>query len=100
MDTIDKFKINHKYYITLDTPYDENKINLRIIIHDLIPKLGTDAVDYVIFFTLPSSKHIINSCGLNEIHMPLPYIKNVQTLHDILKGVFIDDMIYLINQFI
>lgn len=95
MYTIDKFIINHKYYITLDTPYDENKMNLRIIIHDLIPKMGPNGVDYVIFFTLPSSKHIINYCGLNEMHMPLPYIKNVETLHDILKGVIIDDMIYL-----
>jgi hypothetical protein len=43
---------------------------------------------------------MIEECGLNSVAVPLPCIKKVETLHDILDKLFIDDIIYLINEYI
>lgn len=95
------FKVNTKYYITLHAPFRTNTLYLRVIIHDLLPKASPDVVDYITFSTLPSSKHILDECGFNSVSVPLPCIENnVETLHGILDKVFIDDVIYLIEQYL
>ena len=99
MDVSD-FKVNHKYYISFLLPFRIEELKLRIIVHKIEPKSSATLVDYITFSTLTSTKDIIVECGLNQVAVPLPYIKKVETLYDILNNVFIDDIIYLINDYI
>ena len=91
-------------FIKLRELYNEynkvNEIKLRVIINELIPKMNPNTVDYITFSTLSSSKEFIKECGLNSVAIPLPYIKKTETLHDIFKNIFIDDIIFLINMYI
>jgi len=96
---ISDFKINKKYFITFSSPYF-NTLYLRIIINYIEPKLREDLVDYITFTTLPSSSNFINECMLNPIAVPLYYINKKETLKDILNKVLIDDIIYLIEEYI
>jgi hypothetical protein len=96
----DRFKLNHKYYISFLPPLRTKELSLRMKVHELTPKSGTCIVDYITFSTLSSSKDMIEECGLNSVAVPLPCIKKVETLHDILDKLFIDDIIYLINEYI
>jgi len=96
----DRFKLNHKYYISVLPPFRTKQLSLRMTVHDLTPKSDTCVVDYITFSTLSSSKDMIEECGLNSVAVPLPCIKKVETLHDILDNLFIDDIIYLINEYI
>lgn len=100
---LSNFKINNKYYIILHM-YDKNNIvyqlNLRVIIQELIPKITTNSNDYISLRTMSSSKEFIKECGLNSLVVPLLYIKQSETLYDIFKNKLIDDIIYLINQYV
>jgi|TARA_B100001063_G_C16771352_1_gene561829 major membrane immunogen (membrane-anchored lipoprotein) len=103
MVTLTNFKVNNKYYIILNMYNEYNKVNeikLRVIINELIPKMNPNTVDYITLSTLSSSKEFIKECGLNSVAIPLPYIKKTETLHDIFKNIFIDDIIFLINMYI
>ncbi len=100
MISLSNFKVNNKYYIDLQMPFRKKKLKLRITIHELMPKMNPNLVDYIQISTLSSSKDIIEECGLNPVTLPVPYIKKVETLHDILNDVFIDDIIFLINEYI
>ena len=97
---ISNFKVNHKYYISFLPPFHRKELNLRIIVNKLEPKTRPELVDYITFSTLKSTKDIIDECGLNQVAVPLPCITKVETLHHILDNVFIDDIIYLINEYI
>ena len=100
MVSLSNFKINHKYYISLQPPFRKKELKLRVIIHKLEPKVNLNVVDYITLSTLSSSKDIIDECGFNQVAVPLPCIKKVESLHDILNDVFLDDIIYLINEYI
>ena len=100
MVRLSDFKVNNKYYITFNAPFNEKETNLRIIVHELIPKINPNAVDYINFSTMSSSKDVINECGFNSVSVPLPYITKVETLHNIINDKFIDDVIFLINEYV
>ena len=99
MLNITDFKINNKYFITFESPYFST-LQLRVIINKLEPKSREDLVDYITFSTLPSSKDLIDECKLNPIAVPLPLIIKKETLKDIFNRILIDDIIYLINEYI
>ena len=96
---VSDFKINKKYFITFSTPYFDT-LHLRIIINNIEPKLREDLVDYITFTTLPSSSNFINGCMTTPIGVPLSYISKKETLKDILNKVLIEDIIYLIEEYI
>jgi len=100
MIDLSNFKINHKYFISLLPPFGIEPLNLRIIVNKLEPKSRPELVDYITFSTLKSTKDIIDECGLNQVAVPLPCITKVETLHNILDNILIDDIIYLINEYI
>jgi hypothetical protein len=100
MVSLSKFKTNAKYYINLEIPCRKDELNLRVIIHEVIHKTNPNAVDHVLLSTLSSSKDIMEECGFNPITVPLPCIKKIIHLHDILNDIFIDDILYLINEYI
>tara|TARA_E500000331_G_scaffold286147_1_gene280847 strand:- start:115 stop:363 length:249 start_codon:yes stop_codon:yes gene_type:complete len=81
-------------------PFRNEELKLRVTIHELMPKMNPIVVDYIQISTLASSKDIIEECGLNPVTVPVPYIKKVETLHEILNDIFIDDIIFLINEYI
>ncbi len=93
------FKVNEKYYIETDIPYLHN-VQLRIIINCIQLKSREELVDYITFTTLPSSKDLIDECQYNKIAIPISYIKKKETLKEILNNILIDDIIYLIEQYI
>jgi hypothetical protein len=99
MVSLSKFKVNSKYYITFEMPC-KKELELRVIIHELIPKTIPTVIDYIQLSTMSSSKDYIEECGLNPVTVPLPYITKVVDLHDILNDIFIDDIIFLINEYI
>lgn len=92
------FKVNEKYYIETDIPYLHN-VQLRIIINCIQLKSREELVDYITFTTLPSSKDLIDECQYNKIAIPISYIKKKETLKEI-NNILIDDIIYLIEQYI
>jgi hypothetical protein len=103
MVSLTNFKLNNKYYIILRIPNEYNnvdEIKLRVIINEIIPKMNPNAVDYITISTMSSSKEFIKECGLNSVAIPLPYIKKTETLNDIFKNIFMDDIIFLINMYI
>jgi hypothetical protein len=81
-------------------PFGKYPYYLRIIIRELIPKLSVKATDYLVLETLTSSKDLIPECVYNNISVPLLCIKKIETLHEILNQIFIDDVIFLIEQYI
>lgn len=93
------FNINNKYFIIFKTPYFQT-LHLRVIIENIEPKIREDLIDYITFKTLPSSRDFINECRLNPIGVPLPYIIKKETLKDIFNNLLIDDIIYLIDEYI
>jgi hypothetical protein len=97
---ISDFTVNHKYYINLQMPFRKDELKLRVIIHELIPKTNQGILDYIMMSTISSSKDIIDECGFNPVTIPLPCIKKVLSLHDILNDIFIDDIIFLINEYV
>ena len=97
---LSNFKLNSKYYVTLIPPYRNCSYYLRIIIRELIPKLSVKATDYLVLETLISSKDLIPECVYNNISVPILCIKKIETLHEILNKIFIDDVIFLIEQYI
>jgi hypothetical protein len=96
---VSDLKINNKYFITFNTPYFET-LYLRVIINKIEPKVRENLVDYITFRTLPSSKDFIDECRLNAVLVPIPYIIQKETLKDIFNNLLIDDIIYLIDEFI
>lgn len=102
IDVLD-FKVNEKYFITIEHPLNKQLIDLRVRIHEIIPKLNPNSVDYIAISNLPSSKNFNKELRLeiNSIcHIPLLLIKKKESLHKILNKVFIDDIIFLINEYI
>ena len=97
---LSNLKVNSKYYITIIPPFRINPYYMRVIIHELIATLNSDVPNYINFTTLLSSKDIITECGLNNIIIPLPCVQKIETLHEILNKIFIDDVIFLIEQYI
>lgn len=101
MVSISDLKQNGKYYITIFIPYHGYYMyNLRVCIVDVIPRKRPDLPDYITIATLPSSKDFLTECGLNPLTMPLEWIKKVETTHDILGSIMIDDMIHLIDEYV
>ena len=101
MINISDFKINNKYYIKIINATLVNpEIHSHVIINNLIPKFRSDLVDYISLSTLSSSKNFIENCGLNQIDVPLPLIRKVESLYDIFNGVLLNDIIYNINQYL
>lgn len=103
MVSLTNFKVNNKYYIKLNIPNECNEvdeINLRVMINEIIPKMNPNAVDYITLSTMSSSKEVIKDCGLNMIAIPLPYIKKTETLDDIFKNIFMDDIILLVDMYV
>ena len=101
MVSISDLKPNGKYYITIFIPYHGYYMyNLCVRIVDVIPRKRPDLPDYITIATLPSSRDFITECGLNPLTMPLEWIKKVETIHDVLGSIMIDDMIHLIDEYV
>jgi hypothetical protein len=107
MIDLSNFKLNEKYFITIQMPLQTKELKLRILVHELIHepylnflKPNTYIIDHIRFNTSILCKDIIDECGYNFVVVPLPCIKKVESLHDILDKIFIDDIIYLINEYI
>ena len=99
VDILD-FKLHHKYYISLLPPFRNEELKMCVKINSIRPRSNSNLVDYITFTTLSSSKDFLEECGLNSVSVPLPCIKKVESLHNILDKVLLDDMIYLINEYI
>lgn len=82
---------SNKYFITVK--YGNIEYNLRVFVVDML-------TDYVVLKTLESSHDIIPKCGNDYITIAREYITKAETLHSILNDVMIDDMIYLVNEYI
>ena len=97
-------KVNNKYFISMNVPTmkipEYKNLSLRVIINYIEPKSQEHLLDYVTFTILPSSKDLIDARKFNQFAVPLPLIIKKETLHDILNTIFIDDIIYLINEYI
>ena len=97
------FKVNEKYFITIEHPLNKQLIELRVRIHEIIPKFNQNSIDYIAILNLPSSKNFNKELRLdiNSIcHIPLLLIKKKESLYKILNKVFINDIIFLINEYI
>ena len=107
MVQLDDLKKDGKYYATLNIPYllvgpyrDCGVHNLRIQVLKLKPSEYEYMPDYVTIQVMESSKDVISECGRNPITVPIFWIKKIETLHNIMNTKTIDDMIYLIDQYV
>lgn len=107
MVKLDELKKMEKYYVTVDIPYTLNcpyrdcgMYNLRIQVLKLKPSVHENIPDYVTIQVLESSKEGLSEYGRNLITIPVDWIKNIETLHHIINTKSIDDMIYLIEQYV
>ena len=97
MISLDDLKINEKYYLTVKTDYN-CEYELRVVILNIIPKVKDDVPHYVVLRSIENSETSI--CGYGPISIPLDFIVNAVSLQSILSDVTINDVIYLIDQFV
>ena len=90
-------KINEKYYITVKTDYN-CEYELRVVILDIIQQANPELPHYVVLKSIENSETSI--CGYGPISIPLQFIVRAVSLQSILCDVTINDVIYLIDQFI
>jgi len=107
MVQLDDLKKDGKYYATLDMPSllygpyrDCGMHNVRIQVLKLKPSEYEYMPDYVTIQLLESGKNVLSECGRNPITIPLCWIKKIETLHKIMNTKTIDDVIYLIEQYV
>ena len=60
--------------INLEMTFRKDKLKLRVVILELIPKMNPIVVDYIALCTISSSKDIVEECGLNAVTVPLSCI--------------------------
>jgi hypothetical protein len=97
MISLDNLKVNEKYYVTVKTDYNY-EYKLRVVILNIMPKVNPDAPDYVVLRSIENSETSI--CGYGPISIPLDFIVSAVSLQSILSDVTINDVIYLIDQFV
>lgn len=101
MVDIHQLKVNTKYYVTINIPYNiDTTYNLRVVINELHPSSTPDAVDYVQFKTIKNSGSVIPQLGYTNVSMPSEWILNSETLYGLLNGITLDDIIFLIDQYV
>ena len=107
MVKLDDLKTDRKYYAILNIPYllygpyqDCGIHSVRIKVLKLKPREYEYMPDYVTIQLLESSKNVLSECGRNPITVPTGWIKKIETLHKIMNTKTIDDVIYLIEQYV
>lgn len=107
MIDINQIEKNGKYYIKLNIPYIDygpqsncGYHELRIKVLNIKHRKEPYAFDYVTIQVLESSKDTISECGRNSITIPMHWIKEIETLSQILQTKTIDDMVFLIEQYV
>jgi len=97
MISLNDLKINEKYYITVKTDYN-CEYELRVVILDIIQQANPELPHYVVLRSIENSETSI--CGYGPISIPLEFIVRAVSLQSILSDIIINDVIYLIDQFV
>lgn len=96
-----KLEKNKKYFATVNIPdcFNGNSTlhSLRFIVLNIKKNTYTD---YITIQVLQTTKDTISVCGYNPITIPIYWITQIQSLNNILDKILIDDIIYLIDQYI
>jgi len=107
MVKLDDLKKDAKYYAKLDIPFllygpyrPCGVHNVRIQVLKFKPSKYEYIPDYVTIQVLESSKDILSECGRNPVTIPVDWIIEIESLSNILDTKTIDDMIYMIDQYV